>query len=593
MGEGSCLDSNLRRESLANIAMRSRISGWAVTGLVITLIFAVWWRGHTFAPAVEQRLGVAPWPVVEGDVEPLDCDEAAYAYMARKLVQGDRLYADLSENKPPLGYWLYAASVAMGGANELTIRLLPIPLVLLTVALVWWIGLRLSGTIAAVISAFLYVLLSTDPYVYGNGAQLEQAINCFAVAALAAVLRAEQEPGKRGTWLLLAGIAAGLATAVKQVAALHLVILVLAIIAFPRRDVSDQLRLRDRLRSLGALIGGFLGVVVIVVGILAVRGVAGDAYDDIIRAGRALATDVEAEPNAPSPAVRWLTGNADPSGELPPPFGSTKYLVWWGRGSWPLWLVAVPSLIGLAVRRPSFGRLVLVGWTISAMIQVVAPRLYWAHYYLLPMPGIALAVGVMLGDLASSQRRTWRSWVFGLGLTGAILAFGVIQVRDYLLVPAEQLTIRHKGGGQWVELRRIGRDLGDRTADWNDPSLLVWGWQSPLNFYSKMDAPSRHFFTNNLMRDFADRPHPVISPKIAELMDDLRENRPELVLVAYPPFPSLREFLEEGYLPTTLYRIPISPDGRGLWVRKDRFAELTRSRATVSQRESPPAQTPR
>jgi hypothetical protein len=227
----------------------------------------------------------------------------------------------------------------------------------------------------------------------------------------------------------------------------------------------------------------------------------------------------------------------------------------------------------------------LVGWILSTLIQAVAPRLYWAHYYLLPMPGLAIVVGVALADLVTASRRTWRSWLAGVGLLAAIVAFTAIQVRDYLLVPAEQLTIRHKGGGQWVELRRIGRDLGERTAGWDDPTLLVWGWQSPLNFYSKIDAPSRHFFTNNLMRDFADRPHPVVSPKIAELMGDLREHQPEIVLVAYPPFPELKEFLEGAYLPTNLFRIPVTPDGRGLWVRKDRFAELTRGVRPLSRPE--------
>ena len=33
------------------------------------------------------------------------------------------MYRDLTENKPPLGYWLYTLAVALGGYNELTIRL--------------------------------------------------------------------------------------------------------------------------------------------------------------------------------------------------------------------------------------------------------------------------------------------------------------------------------------------------------------------------------------------------------------------------------------------------------------------------------------
>ena len=58
---------------------------------------------------------------------------------------GDVMYRDLTENKPPLGYWLYTLAVALGGYDELAIRVLPIPFVLATIAMVWWIALRLGG----------------------------------------------------------------------------------------------------------------------------------------------------------------------------------------------------------------------------------------------------------------------------------------------------------------------------------------------------------------------------------------------------------------------------------------------------------------
>ena len=134
------------------------------------------------------------------------------------------------------------------------------------------------------------------------------------------------------------------------------------------------------------------------------------AYEDIVLQARALATDTLPEPNAPSPAIRWLTGNADPKGELPWPFGSTDYLVWWATGSWPLWLVSVPALVYLAFGAGSDARRRLAaGWTLAAWLQVVLPGLYWQHYYLLPIPGVAIAVAVALADaiaaLASRRHR--------------------------------------------------------------------------------------------------------------------------------------------------------------------------------------------
>ena len=85
-------------------------------------------------------LGIDLWPQAIGASEPLDCDEAAYAYIGHRILRGDVLYRDLTENKPPLGYWLYTLAVAVGGYNELAIRVMPIPFVLATIAAVWWIA---------------------------------------------------------------------------------------------------------------------------------------------------------------------------------------------------------------------------------------------------------------------------------------------------------------------------------------------------------------------------------------------------------------------------------------------------------------------
>ena len=105
--------------------------------------------------------------------------------MGHRVLRGDVLYRDLTENKPPLGYWIYTMAVAIGGYSELAIRLMAIPFVLATIAAVWWIALRLGGPLAACVAAGLYVLLSTDPFLFGNGSNLEHFINLFAVLSLA------------------------------------------------------------------------------------------------------------------------------------------------------------------------------------------------------------------------------------------------------------------------------------------------------------------------------------------------------------------------------------------------------------------------
>ncbi|MEO6811390.1 MAG: glycosyltransferase family 39 protein [Isosphaeraceae bacterium] len=569
---------------------------WAWLALLAILLFDVWWRGHTFGPSVHERLGVNLWPVTGIEAEPLDCDESAYAYIGRRINRGDVMYRDLTENKPPGGYWLYALAVALGGANEWTIRVMPVPLVLLTIVLVWWIGLRLSGPLAACVAAGVYAVMSTDPYLFGNGANLEHALNLCAVASLAFMVRAWRGGG-RGA-IVTAGVLLGMACLVKQVAFLHGIVYAAALM-IRGHDADVRITIKARIRDLAALVAGFAVVWVIAVAVLIAQGAGPSAFDDIIRFGGALVTETPPAPNQPPFFVRWLTGNADPnSGEVPWPFGKTDWLVWWGAGTWPIWLLGVAGLARLVLRPTDGPRLLTAAWTASAWAQVAMPGLFWQHYYLLPTPGLALAVAVLLADAVEAARSIptrWRRLPLVCVIAATVAALGwtlVIQVRDYLLVKPQSLTIQYKGGAQWVAMRTLGRVLKQRSAVWPSPRLFVWGWQSPLYLYSELDSVTSEFFANELLKAHADGNHPVVRPHIDRLMRDLRARPPELIFTGNPPFPALRDFLlERGYHRSRFG--PMPPDGpgstdmRGLWVepgRADQFEELFQ----VSGRAPPP-----
>jgi len=567
---------------LATAMVVQNLMRWSRLILIVLMLTAIWYRAHTFGPHVRAAIGISPWPMSVGESEPLDCDEAAYAYIGHRILQGDVMYRDLTENKPPLGYWLYTMAVAIGGYNELAIRVMPIPFILGTIGLVWWIALRLGGPGSASLAAGLFVLLSTDPYLFGNGANMEHFINFFAVAALALFIKGWDRTDRR--YLCASGVCLGAATLIKQVAIVPALVFTVALLmARPDRDDRPRRRLTQGLADILAFSLGLATIVAIAATILIVSGAGQSAFEDIFRYGRALTTDTLPEANAPSSLVRWITGNADPKGRLPWPFGTTDYLVWWGTGSWPLWLASVPALVYLLLSSKATAERRLVAfWTISAWAQVTLPGLYWQHYYLLPIAGVAIGVAVCLTDAvgaygqwlwpADGARPLRRRLLFGLSstvvLTVAIGATLWIQVRSYLLVAPEELTSRYKGGRQWVVLRAIGRELGRRTTSLDNPHLYVWGWQSPLNFYARLDSPTRHFFVDNLLRDQADRNHPLIQPRIDEIMVDLNRRPPKLIFTGYPPFRALRAFLNERYL-----RSGLSP---GLWVKRDDFGRFER-----------------
>ncbi len=533
-------------------------------GLFLILVATVWWRAHTFAPTLVNRFDFPRlWPVVEGRAEPLDCDEAAYAYMGRRINQGAVLYRDLAENKPPLGYWIYALGVRLGDADEWTIRWLPVPFVLATIVVIGWLARAIAGPLAAVIAAFLYALLATDPYVYGNGAQLEQPINFASISALAALVAWQRRPLL--LWPLLAGVLTAAATLIRPTS-----LVLLPVLAFLLWRAASPAPIRRG--ALLALVVGFTATIAACLAVLASQDAIPAAWENTVTAARALVADTPAPPNAPPWYVRWLTGNSDPrDGRLPWPFGQTDWLVWWGRGAWPLWFFGTSSLIAFAFRAPRTDpRRAIALWTLAAWVQLILPGQYWAHYYLLPTPGIALAASIAVADalrLIRARETRPRAALVLIAVTLAIGGTVTIQVRDYLLVPATDLTIRYKGGRQWVTLRRLGEYLARQSALAEFHGLHVWGWQSPLYLYSGLDSPSRHFFVNQLVKTHIDRPHPLVDRWKAELMADLERTPPALVFCGDPPFEPLHRWLIQNYRSTK--SVPTSPRGEGLWARRD------------------------
>ncbi len=540
-----------------SIAPRS--PNWPKVALMAILLLDVWWRCHTIGPTVRDRLGIAPWPVVSGEGRPL-VTTATRRPMDHRPEAGPwrgHVPRRLREQAAARLLAVYPGRVDRRGERvDDPVDADPLRARHDRPHLVAWppaprSGNRVPGCLAL-----------RDPQhrpvpVRQQGEHGNTSSTCSPSASLAAMVRSFGVSGATMV-LVLAGVLVGAASLVKQVAALHGLIYAVALLfrspgpfylPLPPgegrgegrgttgdsrvglgRTSRDKQRpsppaplpggegsQTNRFESLGsktldlvALAGGFLVIWGLAVGVLWLQGAGSAAFDDIVRYSSALATIKVPEPHAPSKLVRWFVGNADPEGHLPPPFGKTKYLVWWGTGSWPLWLAAVPSTAWLLVGRGRSRRLV-GAWTLSSWVQVALPGLFWQHYYLVPTPGVALVVAVALGDVASLVGSSFRPLRFGRVMLGSIACLWLIssvvgtlrlQVRDYLMVAPEDLTTRFKGGRQWVVLRSMGRELGRRSKAWDKPSLYIWGWQSPLSLFSSgLDGPTRHFFADPLLWD--------------------------------------------------------------------------------------------
>lgn len=547
------------------------------------LVLAVWLRCRTIAPEIQAMWGLRLWPDAGMRGEPLDCDESYYAYLGRRIAQGDVLYRDLTENKPPLGYWLYALPAVFGGASELSVRILPIPFALATIVLCWASARKVAGPLAGLAAALALATIGTDPFVFGNGANLEHFMNCFSTAALAILLH---RPG-RPAWLFGAGVLIAAASLVKPPAAVNLLpaLAALAMAEDRLRATSRRRWALARLGRAGSLLVGFASLWGPALLILALQGALAAGLEDFGTYARGLALATPADPSQPSRWVRWLTGNASPEGRLPWPFGPSTYLAWWGAGLYPLWAVAAPITLALLFNRRG-GRGLIALWTLCAWVQVVAPGLYWQHYYMLLLPPLAIGFGTALVDVkrafweAIRRKRTAAAVACFPGLVGLLLAASttlVIQWQEYVRTTPELMVERDKGGKQWLALREFGERLRRASPEafgTHRPKIVIWGIQSPLYIYAHCDSATRHGFTDDLLKNLARENGAaektsraladLASRRLDEIARDVREKRPELVFAGYPPFPKLAAILKERYFPAQRF-----PNDMGLWVRSD------------------------
>ena len=244
------------------------------------------------------------------------------------------------------------------------------------------------------------MILSTDPYLFGNGANLEHFINFFAVASLALLIHGWDRTDR---WPLVAsGVCLGAATLVKQVAIAPVVVFVAALAwrAWTREIGDGDERAVRCLLDIACFGLGLASIMVVAAAILIARGAGAAAYDDIFRYGRALATDTLPEPNAP-PALdpldhrqRRSDGPASlavRNDQLPRLVGNRELAALAG-------LDPGRRLSSARARRDARSAGWSAAWTLAAWAQVALPGLYWPHYYLLPIAGAAITVAVCWAD---------------------------------------------------------------------------------------------------------------------------------------------------------------------------------------------------
>ena len=486
---------------------------------------------------------------------PLETDEANYAYIGARLLDGDRLYLEVWDHQPPGVFMLFAGAIAIFGDSPVVFRWLATAFSAASLALIFAILRRMSGRPAATLGAILFCMVSSDPGTGGEGANREIYMNTFILAAWWLALRGWANvceiaplipndrslphffygpcsPGQRFLFTFASGLALGIASLFKTNVAVYWVFLAVWIAV--QAWIFDPTK-RTRM-MLTALAGFALGPVLVWDATLAYFAASNRTHEFV---EAIFLVNLDYARDGGSFFSRFWTFFDPPRFEH---IFDSAFPLWIGAAAALAWLLTT------AIVRPSAAIVQVVALVLAGYIAVCLPGRFWPHYYYLLIPPAVIAVTLFIvallhasAEIIPRRKRTAAVAVIASGLIVAVLLAS--EYKHYLSKDGLDITFyRYNTRDFW------GKAQGENVARVISPgdSVFVYGNDAAIYYYSKRKSASRYTMITGLypqIRGAAERQQNLIT--------DLRESRPRIILVLLDldPFPEWLSLLEEQYGP--------------------------------------------
>ena len=461
---------------------------------------------------------------------PLETDECNYAYIAARLLEGDRLYADVWDHQPFGIFALFAGIIAMAGDLPGVFRWTATAFSLATLVLLWCVVRRCSGRGPAMLAAAVFAIVSSDPGTAGEGCNREIYMNALILAAWHVALGSRSKTNVKafGAGLLLA-----ICSTFKTIVAVHWLVMA-PWIGFAAKEIAREKESRRKIVT--ALVSYALGPFLVwaaTFAYFAATNRAGDFLDAVFlfnlgyseRPGGVFARFLE-----------FFTPTRHP------------FIF---HSAWPLWLGGAAGLVWLIFRaaaKRDFRTTAIVLLVVGGFLAICLPGRFWPHYYYLLIPALVAAVSIAVGDLACliSDNRCFRarkSAQVCTALTYLAVPAGLLYTEyvHYLSQPPFGITVtRYNSRDFW------GRAQGENVRRVTDPEdkVFVFGNEAEIYYYSGRRCASRYTMITGIKSGY-----PGADLRRAKMLEDLRWDPPRVIMVVFDqdPFDEWVAFLKEHY----------------------------------------------
>jgi len=446
---------------------------------------------------------------------PFATDHVWFSMGARTILDGDQLYRDFWDQKPPLIYLLYAIPSALGGERMEAVRVFDLLNVAVAMAGVFFLGQRFFGDRAGVFAAGLFAFAYLAWTAPSDLAETESFMAAPLVFAFALYLADDSRPDAP-LRAVAAGLLLGVAFAFKAPALLFLLGLPVAEVLL-RREGSWSVAGAGKRIALA--LAGFAVVPAALVLYMTACGV----FDDFMDIERHYTAHYNAYRYAPVGLshVRFvLNGTSDfiksASFLVVPAVGAALFAFFRPKHAGGVALLALVALLGVAT----------IWWQ---------GKMFSYHWVIL-LPLLALLAGYALDQLGGLFARLPRPRALGASvvLAAALIVLAYPTFRD--TYDDYRVLIRYAGGsmsGRDVEthyypLYAPNRQVVDyvRAHGDSDDKIFVWGAWPQIYFWLDRPLVDRFLVNSGLRATWA----PASWRR--ELMNDLESDPPRYFAVA-------------------------------------------------------------
>ncbi len=434
--------------------------------------------------------------------EPLERDLTTYGYIGHSLLQGERLYTDLWDHKPPGIHLAFALAELIWGYGQHSITFLWIVLMIITTMLIFLILERISGWQAGLMGVVTWVLAANSAYLQANQPNTEIFLNLFTLVAMLALV---QDTVPRIGHLHLAGWAMGIATLFKPIAVFVLAALALYSVLPSKRSSEPWTFKTSVLRSL--ILGYPVAILwFIMLGYAFVLNRFEDYWDILF---------VYNSQYSGNSLLNIWSFFTHPTNLFP----RALY------GIWVLVIFAIAWLfVGSQSSRIKVPHSFFIFSAFGILFGIGSLGRVFPHYYQTLFPVVTIFSSLLLVYIYTEMNveRWWRRSL-GVGISLLFLITAFDHQKSFFQLSSLELS-QEKYGDQYIDAWEMGKEIAGLT----DPSekIYYWGSESGIYYYSQRQSASGIFY--NL--PVTDKRNKNSSQMMDRIINDLIATPPEVFI---------------------------------------------------------------